>query len=50
METLVALRGDWIDRRREGCTTDKVVENIKTKLGSGDELDGFGELTYPPLA
>jgi hypothetical protein len=38
--------GDANDRR-DGCTTDKVIENIKTKLGSGDELDGFGELRYP---
>jgi hypothetical protein len=28
--------------------TDKVIENIKAKLGSGDELDGFEELRYTP--
>jgi len=32
--------------RRDGCTTEKVLANIKLKLDDVTELDGLEELKY----
>jgi hypothetical protein len=32
--------------RREGCTTDQVLANVRKKIDSIEELDGFDVLRY----
>ena len=49
MASLVSIHvgGLEVNSRRDGCTTDKVLDNIKAKLdGNIDDLDGLETLTY----